>query len=622
MDLTRRTLALSSLAAASAAALPAAALAGDAASGASSGAAWDLTDLYPNDGAWDAEQAAVRKTFPQLMALKGTLGASAQALKAALDAIYDANERIDRLGVYAGLKADADTSVSASVERRQLAIALGADFGEATAWLNPEVLALGADKVTAFEAAEPGLAKFRFPLANILRQAPHTLGSEAEGVLAAAADPLSGPDQFRSQLVSADIPWPKLTLASGPITLDEQGYEAAREAPDRAERKQVFDTFWGAYATYKTSLAAALSSLVQGHIFQAKARHYDNSLASALSGDNVPEGVYRTLVAETRAGLPALHRYFRVRQKLLGLPDLHYYDIYPPPTRIDRKFSLADDRSLTLAAVRPLGKDYVDTLAKATAGRWMDPSPRKNKASGAYMNGSAYAVHPYLLLNLTDNYESLSTFAHEWGHAMHSVLANRVQPYATSSYSTFIAEIASTHNEQLLAAYMYAGAKTKAEKLFYLDALLDLLRGTFFRQAMFAEFELAIHEAAERGEGLSADRLTSMYLKLLRDYHGDAVIIDEPYAIEWAYVPHFYYNFYVYQYATSIAASAYFSERTIGGDPKVVDNYLSVLRAGGSDYPVEILKRAGLDMTAPAPYRALVAKFTRTLDEIEKVMAS
>jgi oligoendopeptidase F len=336
----------------------------------------------------------------------------------------------------------------------------------------------------------------------------------------------------------------------------------------------------------------------------------------------VPEGVYRTLVAETRAGLPALHRYFKVRQKLLGLPDMHYYDIYPPTVKLDRKFTLEDDRSLTLAAVAPLGKAYVDTLAKATASHWMDARPRKGKDSGAYMNGSAYDVHPYLLLNLTDNYESLTTFAHEWGHAMHTMLDRASQPYETSNYSIFIAEIASTHNEQLVAAYMEANAKTKAEKIFYLDALLELLRGTFFRQAMFAEYELAIHEAAEKGQGLSGDTLTAMYLKLLQDYHGDAVIIDAPYAMEWAYIPHFYYNFYVYQYATSIAASAYFSERTIGGDPKEVENYLNVLRAGGSDYPVDILKRAGLDMTSPAPYRALVAKFTRTLDQIEAVMAS
>ena len=583
---------------------------------------WDLTDLYPSDAAWDAELAALRAALPGLTALKGTLGTSAGAMRSTLQAISDINLRLDRLNVYANLKADADTSVSANHDRRDLAGSLAGQFGESVAWMNPEILTMGADKVAAFEASEPGLAKFRFALANVLRQAPHTLGVEAEGVLAAAQDPLSGPGDIRTQLVDSDIPWPDITLSTGKLHLDEQGYEVGREAPNRADRKAVFDTFWGVYATYRTSLAASLSSLVKGHQFVAKTRKYPNSLASALSNDNVPEGVYRTLVAETRAGLPALHRYFKVRQRLLGLPDMHYYDIYPPVTKLDRKFTLEDDRTFTLEAVAPLGRDYVDTLAKATASRWMDARPRKGKVSGAYMNGSAYGVHPYLLLNLTDNYESMTTFAHEWGHAMHTVLDDRTQPYETSGYSIFIAEIASTHNEQLLAAHMLAGAKNESEKIFYLDALLELLRGTFFRQAMFAEFELAIHEAGERGEGLSADKLTAMYLQLLKDYHGDAVIIDAPYALEWAYVPHFYYNFYVYQYATSIAASAYFSERTIGGDPKEVENYLNVLRAGGSDYPVEILKRAGLDMTSPAPYRALVAKFNRALDQIEALMAT
>jgi oligoendopeptidase F len=581
---------------------------------------WDLTDLYPTDAAWDTERLAVLAALPGLAAYKGTLGKSAGDLRTALQAVSDINKRVDRLGVYAGLKADADTTVSANHDRRELVDSLAAQFGEATAWMNPEILGLGADKVAAFEAAEPGLAKFRFPLANILRQAPHTLGVEAESIMAAAQDPLGGPGDIRTQLVDSDIPWPDVTLSTGKLHLDEQGYEVGRESPIRADRKAVFDTFWATYGTYKTSLAAALSSLVKGHEFVAKARHYPNSLASALSTDNVPEGVYRTLVAETRAGLPALHRYFKVRQKLLGLPDMHYYDIYPPTVKLDRKFTLEDDRSLTLAAVAPLGKAYVDTLAKATASHWMDARPRKGKDSGAYMNGSAYDVHPYLLLNLTDNYESLTTFAHEWGHAMHTMLDRASQPYETSNYSIFIAEIASTMNEQLLADYMLTKATTKQEKIFYLGQLLELLKGTYYRQAMFAEFELTIHETVEKGGALSGEGMNAMYLALLKKYHGPAMIIDPVVASEWAYVPHFYYDFYVYQYATSIAASAYFYGQVKTGGAKARDNYLSVLKAGGSDYPVEVLKKAGLDMTSPAPYRALIARFSQTLDQVEALI--
>ena len=421
--------------------------------------------------------------------------------------------------------------------------------------------------------------------------------------------------------MDSDLPWPEVTLSTGKIRLDQAAYTDKREAPNREDRKLVFETFFKAFDGYKTSLAAALSTQVQADIFAAKAHKHPSALEGALSdAGNVPPGVYRTLVEETNRGLPQLHRYFEVRRKLLGLPDMHYYDIYPPLARLDVTFSLAETRRLTLAGVAPLGADYVDTLAKATASPWADYLPRKNKVSGAYMNGDAYDVHPFLLLNLTGNYDGVSTFAHEWGHAMHSLLANKAQPYETAGYPIFTAEIASTMNEQLLAAYMLAGAKTKQEKIYYLGALLELFRATFFRQAMFAEFELKIHETVEKGQALSGEGMNAMYLELLKKYHGPKVAIDPAVAVEWAYVPHFYYNFYVYQYATSIAASAYFADQVMKGGARERDNYLGVLKAGGSDYPVDILKKAGLDMTSPAPYRALIDKFARTLDQIEALI--
>ena len=360
---------------------------------------------------------------------------------------------------------------------------------------------------------------------------------------------------------------------------------------------------------------------MQGDIFGAKARNYDSAVAAALAGNDIPVPVDRTLVAEANAGLPVLHRYFDLRRRMLGLKDMAYYDIYPPATKLDRKFSLGEIRALTLEAAKPLGPDYVAALSTATAGHWMHARPQKGKTAGAYMNGSAYDVHPYLLLNLTDDYESLTTFAHEWGHAMHSLLANKAQPYDTSSYPTFIAEIASTMNEQLLNDFMLKGAKTKEEKLFYLDRTCELLRGTFYRQTMFAEFELAIHDMAEAGEGLSGEKLSATYLDLLRRYHGEKVNVPATYASEWAYIPHFYTSFYVYQYATCISAASYFARSILKGGAKERDNYLSVLKAGGSDYPVDILKRAGLDMTTGAPYQAVIATFKDTLDQVEALMA-
>jgi oligoendopeptidase F len=583
-------------------------------------ATWDLKDLYATPEAWSAEQAAVKAALATLAIYRGKLGESAQSLRDALQTQSDLSRKVQRLALYSGLIADSDTSLSAAQERRQLAIALNGALSEAGSWIQPEILQIGAARIGAFQAAEPGLNNFRFALADTLRLAPHTLGTEAESVLAAASTPLAGAQQIRTQLVDSDLPWPEVTLSTGRVTLDQPTFTALRESPIRADRKLVFEAFFGTFDRYKTSLATALATQVQSDIFTAKSRRYDSALQAALSAaGNVPTSVYRTLVEETNRGLPQLHRYFEVRRRLLGLSDLHYHDIYPPLAKLDETFDLRRIRTLTLEAVQPLGKVYVDTLAKATSSPWGDYLPRKNKVSGAYEN-DAYDVHPYVLLNLTGNYESLSTFAHEWGHAMHSVLADRAQPYETAAYQIFTAEIASTMNEQLLSAHMLATANSKAEKIFYLGQILELVRATFYRQAMFAEFELLIHETVEKGGALSGEGLNRMYLQLARKYHGPKVTVDEAIASEWAYVPHFYYDFYVYQYATCLAASAYFYEQVTRGGVRERETYLGVLRAGGSDYPAEVLKKAGLDMASPAPYRALVDRFSKALDMIEALI--
>ena len=581
---------------------------------------WDLTDLYPSDAAWLAEHDRMAAALPKLATLKGTLGRSAADMKAGLQAISDASKTLDRLEIYASLKADLDTRSAPDEERRALARNLATSLDQDTAWLAPELLGLGADKVKAFEAADPGLGKFRFQLDQVLRAAPHTLSDADEAILAASGTVLGGPRNVYIQLTGSDIPWPEVVLTTGKVRLDSQGYGRYRQSPNRDDRRKVFTTFFGAYGEFESSIGATLASKINGDVFVSRTRKYDSSMQAALFENGVPEGVYRTLIAEANAGLPQLHRYFKVRQKLLGLPDMAYYDIYPPVVKLGRTFDLDTKRRLVLEAMKPLGQPYVDKLAKATSAKWMDALPKPGKTSGAYMNGGAYDVHPYLLLNLYDDYDGLTTFAHEWGHAMHSVLANANQPYETAEYPIFLAEIASTNNEQLLAHYMEANATTRDEKLFYLVQLLELLRGTFFRQTMFAEFELLAHEEAEKGKALSGHRFSAIYLDLLKRYHGPDVTIDPTFGVEWAYIPHFYRDFYVYQYATCVAASAFFSERTLAGGAAERESYLNVLRSGGSDYPNEILKRAGLDMTSPAPYRALVAKFARTLDQVEQLM--
>ncbi|MBO9714418.1 oligoendopeptidase F [Sphingomonas sp.] len=621
-ELTRREALAAAALAGVAAALPAWARAQDAAA-ASSGPMWDLSEIYPDDATWDAARKQVLAGLPRIASWQGKLGTSADVLAEALAYQSDLGRTAGRVFTYISLKGDEDVRVAANQERLSQARDMFTALGEATAWVAPELLTLGKDRIEGFIAANATLrTRFDHSLRDTLREAEHTLSPEGEALLASAGSPLSAPGQIAGQLRSSDIPWPTVKLSTGKdVVLDSQGYTLNRDAPNREDRKLVFDAFWTAHGKFQNSFGATYGAKIQGDIFRAKARKYPSSVAAALSGNNIPEAVYRTLVAETNKGLPQLHRYFELRRKILGLPDIHYYDIYPPLVQLDRSYTLDQMRTTVLAAVAPLGQDYVGRIAKATAGKWMDPWPRPGKRPGAYMNPGAYDVHPYLLLNLSNQYDGMSTYAHEWGHALHSLLADATQPYDKADYPIFLAEIASTLNEELLAAYMLKNAKTKEEKLFYLGQKMENMRGTYFRQTMFAEFELLGHDAAEKGEGLSGKKFTAIYLDLLKRYHGPNVGIDPVYANEWAYIPHFYNSFYVYQYATCISAASYFAHAILTGGPKERDNYLSVLKAGGSDYPTEILKRAGLDMASPAPYQAVIASFKDTLDQAEALLA-
>ena len=585
-------------------------------------AAWDLSELYPSDAAWEAERQALLKTIPSLKAQKGTLGRSAATMRAALVAQSDIGKRASRLYTYASLKADEDRRIASNQERKQQAQDVFTALGEATAWTNPEIVALGATKVNAFIAADPVLKKrFAFGLRDTLRLAKHTLSPGEEQLLASAGTPLAGPNDIRDQLTSSDIPRPTVKLSDGKeIRLDDQGYTLSRDAQNRADRKMVFDKFWTSYKAFENSLGASLAAQVKGDLFRAKARHYDSALQASLDGGNLPESVYRSLIAETNRGLPVLHRYFELRRRMLGLQDMGYWDIYPPLVKSDRSYSLAEMRQLTIDAVKPLGPDYVREFSDVTTRKWMDPLPRQGKASGAYMNPGAYDVHPYLLLNLSDKYDGLSTYAHEWGHAMHSLLANAAQPYELSNYPTFTAEVASTAHELLLVNMMVERAKSKEEKLFYLGQVMESYRGTFYRQAMFAEFQLAINDLATKGEGLSGEKMSAIYLDLLKRYHGPKVQIEPVYSAEWAYIQHFYFGFYVWQYATSITAANFFAQKVMHGTTADRDRYLSVLRAGGSDYGYNLLKMGGLDMATAEPYRLIVDSFSKVLDQAEALI--
>ncbi|MEO2197866.1 MAG: oligoendopeptidase F [bacterium] len=585
---------------------------------------WDLSEIYPTLEAWETARGELATRVEALAAYRGRLGQSAATLREAFDAISATEKELSRLYVFAFLKADEDRRVSEDQERRGLAAALLSEFGEAVAFLSPELLSVGSETVQGYLAEEPGLAKHAFNIRNILRQEPHTLSDESEQVIAATGPVVQGAERIYAMLTSSDLPFPTVTLSTGEeITLDQAAYSLHRASDNREDRKLVFDTFWGAWKGYETSIGQTLDTQVKAHVFQAKVRKYDSALDAALSGPNIPTAVYHTLVDAAHRHLPSLHRYFRIRQRMLGLTDLHYYDIYPPLVASDRTFDIDESKALTLASAAPLGPHYLDLLGEGFAGNWMHVYPRPGKAPGAYMYGSVYDVHPFLLLNHNGQFNDVSTFTHEWGHAIHTMLSTEHNPYETSSYATFTAEIASTTNEVLLQEYMLGQEISDDERLFYLGTALEAARGTFFRQVMFAEFELKIHEMVEAGEALSGQKMSEVYEGLLRQYHGadqDVLTIDPAYAVEWSFIPHFYRNFYVFQYATSIAGGTMFAERFLKGDQQARDDYLAVLSAGGSRHAYELLQEYGIDLATDAPYDALIARMDRVMDQIEAIL--
>jgi oligoendopeptidase F len=586
---------------------------------------WDLAPLYPSVETWEAARAQIAADIPKIATYRGTLGQGAGRLKELLDLVYGLRKEMSRLSIHASLKADENLREPSANERRALAQQLSSHLARATSWINPELLELGDDRIYTYLQNEPGLAEYRYPIMEVLRRRPHTLGAEAEQVLSASHLVTGNSGEVYGILTNSDIPWPQVTLSTGEeVTLDAAGYVKHRAAPHRDDRKLVFDTFWAAYKTYENTFGTTFAGMINRDIFYARARNYPNTLQAALSPNAIPEAVYRTLLAEVGATLPTLHRYFQLRGRMLRVEQPRYYDIYPDLVHLDKPFPFEEGRRLSIASAAPLGSEYTALLAEAMHGDWTHLYPQPGKRSGAYMSGGAYDVHPYVLMNYQDNYESVSTLAHEWGHGMHSILANRHQPYPTAGYGIFTAEIASVVNEVLLLEHMLKEAQSDDERLYYLGSALEGMRGTYFRQAMFAEFELRAHEVVEEGGALTGARLTKLYGDLLRRYHGHdegVVAIDDLYAIEWAYIPHFYRGYYVYQYATSMAAANLFADRILAGEPGAVETYLGLLRAGGSDSAYELVKRAGVDLATAAPYRSVAARMNRIMDQMEEILA-
>jgi oligoendopeptidase F len=585
---------------------------------------WDLTDLYADAAAWESAHDEVIRKIRGLAELKTDFAKSAAQLANAMLQVSAIRKEVLRLYIYANMSNDEDQRVAETQGRLAKALGLTTEYGEATAWVDPELVKLGEGKLLEYQQSDDRLAVFDHYLDDIIRSAPHLLDTKGEQILASAGALTSSPSQIYELLANADIPWVEIELSDGrKVKLDQSGYAGARSAPNRQDRKAVFDQFFSVWKNYEDSIGGMLNTEVQANIFEAKARNYDSVLQWQLAQEKLPEEVYRMLVRQVNENLPSLHRYFKLRGRILGIEQMHYYDIYPPLVEMETDFSVEASNKIASQVLKPLGKEYNDHLATALSSNWAHIYPQAGKRSGAYMNGAAYDVHPFVLLNHNDDYSSLSTYLHEWGHAVHTMLAKEAQPFEKASYSTFTAEMASTINEILLEEHLIANANNKDEKLFYLGQALESIRGTFFRQTMFAEFELAIHEAAESGQPLTGAIFSAKYDELLKRYHdhdGKTVIIDEPYNREWMYIPHFYYDLYVFQYATSISGAAWFSEKFLKGDEDVRDDFLKVLKAGGSDYAYDILKEAGLDMTSAEPYQAIIRRMEGIMDRIEALL--
>lgn len=585
---------------------------------------WNLGDIFPSHDAWAAAKDKTAGRLDEISSCESDIASSAPRLRECLDLIYALRKQVARVGSYASMLSDEDTRVNEPAQMRSEAQLLGAEFSKKTSFLAPAVIAAGRQKIDSYLAAEPGLAPYAHPLDDILRSADHVRSEEVEQVIAQIGPLADSPEDLRRTLANADMPWPSVELSGGKeIRLDPAGYNQGRQAPDRDDRKMVFNEYWSKYKEYERTYGVALYSQLKRDKLFADLRNYPSSLSAALSDYNIPESVYRTLVRVTNENLATLHRYFKIRARILEIDDLRYYDIYPPLVETGKEYSKEEGVELALAAGQILGDQYVEVMKRGFEERWIDWFPRPGKRSGAYMNGSVYDVHPYLLLNYDGGYDSVSTLAHEYGHAVHSFMANQTQPYPVARYSIFVAEIASQTNENLLMDHMLKNTTDDEQKLFFLGHELEGIRGSFFRQTMFGEFEMIVHDLVDSGEALTGEKMTEIYGDLLRKYHGHdegVLTIDDLYAVEWAAIPHFYYNFYVYQYATSQAAAAQFSDAILSDKPGAKQAYLDLLKSGGSDYPINQLKKAGIDMTTPAPYEALVARANRVMDEIEKIL--
>ncbi len=586
---------------------------------------WDLTQLFASKAEWEKEKAAVEAEIPKFKEFQGQLGKSAKTLQECLDFMTDILKRYYKLSAYASQLSDQDTRESEPMAMRQEIGQVGNKLSAAMAFIEPEILSIPQDVIQKFFKENKKLAVYRQYIDNIQRMKPHTLSPGEEEIIAHAGLMSDTPYDIYGIFKNADMPRPEIILPDGQkVKLDDASYTLYRADDNRDLRIKVFEQFFGAYKQFERTFGTDLYSQLKKDLFYKTVRKYNSCLEAALTPNNIPTSVYMNLIESVNENLPTLHRYLKLRKKMLGVKELHYYDMYAPLVpKVDLNYSVDEAQNVILEALKPLGDEYEAVLQKAFNERWIDMFPNTGKRSGAYSSGAAYDVHPYILMNFMGKYDDVSTLAHELGHTMHSYFSNKNQHFINAHYPIFLAEVASTCNEALLVNHVLKTIDDPKKRLSILGNQLETFRTTLFRQTQFAEFELKIHELVEKGEALTGDKLSQIYLDILKKYYGHDTVtkIEDLYGIEWAYIPHFYYNFYVFQYATSLCASTAISEKILQEGKPMAEKYVKeFLSAGSSDYAIPILQKVGVDMTTKVPYQQAFAKMNRIMDEIEKLL--
>lgn len=579
---------------------------------------WKLEDMFASEEQWDAEYKEVKALITSAASFQGKLD-SPDALKKCFELDDKLSLLTERLYVYAHMRQDEDTAAPKYQALSSKAKKLGVEAGEALSFVTPEILALPDATLDQF-IADPSLSDYTFTLTEMKREKAHVLSKAEEALLAQVSTIAQAPQTVFSMLNNADLKFPKIKNEEGKeVELTHGSYIQFLESPDREVRKNAFKAVYETYGKQKNTIAATLSANVNKNVFYSRVRKYPSVLEMSLYGDNIPKEVYTNLIDTIHESLPLMHRYMKLRQKLLGVDELHMYDLFAPLVdeyKLDITFDEA--KKITKEGLKPLGEDYLSVLQEGYDKGWIDVYENENKRSGAYSWG-AYGTHPYVLLNHNDNLNSMFTLAHEMGHALHSYYSDTALKYRDAQYTIFLAEVASTTNEALLMDYLLNKSTDPKEKMYLLTYYADQFRTTVFRQTMFAEFEKIIHQRAEEGESLTPQDLSAIYYDLNVKYYGKDMVIDQDIEMEWARIPHFYNSFYVYKYATGFSAATSFAKQILEEGKPAVDRYLGFLKSGGSDYSINILSKAGVDMSSPEPIREAMSVFESVIEQMEQL---